>query len=54
MIYLYISTAHEIKQKPQKKYKMTDLGPVGCFLGMTIERTKTDYKLRQDTPSRFS
>ena len=44
-----ISTAHEIKQKLQKKYKMTDLGPVKRFLGMTVERTKNGYRLHQET-----
>ena len=42
-----ISAAKEIKQKLRSRYKMTDLGPVSRFLGMTIERTKTGYKLHQ-------
>ena len=44
-----ISVANEIKRKLQTKYKMTDLGPVRRFLGMTIERTKTGYQLHQET-----
>ena len=44
-----ISVANEIGRKLQTKYKMTDLGPVRSFLGMTIERTKTSYKIHQGT-----
>ena len=44
-----ISVAEEIKQRLQKKYKMTDLGPVKRFLGMTIERTKNGYNLHQES-----
>ena len=44
-----ISVANEIKQKFQREYKMADLGPVRRFPGMTIERTKTGYKLHQET-----
>ena len=44
-----ISVAEEIKQRLQKKSKMTDLGPGKRFLGMTIERTRNGYNLHQES-----
>ena len=44
-----ISVGEEIKQRLQDKYKMTDLGPVKRFLGMTIERTANGYNLHQES-----
>ena len=37
----------EIKKKLKQKYRMVDLGPARCFLGMNIDTTESGFALYQ-------
>ena len=41
--------AEEVKKLLQGKYRMADLGPTQCFLGMNIDTTETSFALYQTT-----